>query len=48
MKKFCESLREHTMEITNLKNTKMRSLTEIIRKCKKKIIFLKKNFKITR
>ena len=28
MKKFCESLREHTMKITNFKKKKMKLLTK--------------------
>ena len=32
MKKFCESLREHAMKITNFKNKKMKILTEELQK----------------
>ena len=46
MKMFCESLREHTMEIANFKRRKKEVFNKgaagIISKCKKKIFFRKK------
>ena len=49
MKKFCESLREHVMNIINFKKKKMKLLTKSSRnhmKMQKSVIFLKKNLKI--
>ena len=46
MKMFCESLREHTMEIANFKRRKKEVFNKgaagIISKCKKKNFFQKK------
>ena len=49
MKKFCEFLREHSMNIINLKNKKMKLLTKEQQessKMHKSVIFVKKNLKI--
>ena len=47
VKKFCESLREHAMEIINLKKKKIKLLIkEHHMKMQKFVIFVKKNLKI--
>ena len=49
MKKFAESLKDHTMKIINFKKKKMKLLTKEQQnnmKMQKSVIFVKKNLKI--